>query len=955
MGDAVARLNITVLTRAALFISVQCAPVACPSVKITSPHDPATRPPFFFPFFFQGFRVFVTFEGSNTEVEYTSDPRWHLIATSGTALVSVQGRGVNATGAGSGPAGVSAVLAGGFGLTSLPVMINVLQSAALSAEATCPQSKLTPAGDPAGAAPLSIPSSADLSISVFLADGRSVALPFDERTRYEILTGGQFVSMKNNHIMVTGMNLTDSGRVEVRGTFPGVFNFSTPIVRLQVVRLRGLGVQLIYFGGGVGDGHTLRQLHCSGVFEGGDVRVSAELTDGSVQDVTQHTQMEATTGRGVLATKNGMIYGIGPGTASLTCTFASVTVQRAMSVVNNSTRITGVSILGFPTTLVGVANATTAMEVATRFENGAVLVFTTGGDAGVPWTDPEGLRGALLTFGGDDTGQSLNINSRSGRATLVGNSYRPILITVGTTACEGVSSHTSTEASVNLLPSADGDVDIGDATGLAVRPTMTGASVEIPIFLRSDGLLKAFEISLLESTGRLSVAGCLVGKDWSGAFSCTVNDPIGSVFIVGADVTSTRTGARVHVASVTLSAHHAGTAEIEGTRIKVASSLSDNLCPRCAIVAGRTPVLISNARRAMDAHAEDPPPLPRGSLKLQARRATGHGDVQGDANGDGVFDSSDYLFAQEFSLSPTGLIGCPLFGGVRCTPTANLSHWQLKQMDPVSDPLLSATAPRGNDLGFLLSVYSGKQRFCVEWASHSDSVSGLSIRVRLLDRDGLPARQQCKVLFILKTAMNTQAEFRTGSNKTAEGILIPAEYLDDGWYGIQSTGALHTEERVPFVFMIETMDGAGVTDDPMRRFPFYATRLPPYDLYFPKFQEFSDVRINDFVPAVTTESATTPLDDGPGTTTPITNVIPESTTPIPDAIPESTPLPAVTPVSVAVGVGGGVSLIALVALAAVGKRYWQAAVPAALVAKAPEPYSAPIIRIRMHPHATRIR
>ena len=84
-------------------------------------------------------------------------------------------------------------------------------------------------------------------------------------------------------------------------------------------------------------------------------------------------------------------------------------------------------------------------------------------------------------------------------------------------------------------------------------------------------------------------------------------------------------------------------------------------------------------------------------------------------------------------------------------------------------------------------------------------------------------------------------------------------------------------------------------------------------------------------------------------------MIPESTTPIPDAIPESTPLPAVTPVSVAVGVGGGVSLIALVALAAVGKRYWHAAVPAALVAKAPEPYSAPIIRIRMHPHATRIR
>ena len=60
--------------------------------------------------------------------------------------------------------------------------------------------------------------------------------------------------------------------------------------------------------------------------------------------------------------------------------------------------ITGVSILIFPTTLVGLSNATVAMEVATRFENGALLFFTNRADTGVPWTGPEGQRSTLLTL-----------------------------------------------------------------------------------------------------------------------------------------------------------------------------------------------------------------------------------------------------------------------------------------------------------------------------------------------------------------------------------------------------------------------------------------------------------------------------------------------------------------------------------------------------------------------------
>ena len=53
--------------------------------------------------------------------------------------------------------------------------------------------------------------------------------------------------------------------------------------------------------------------------------------------------------------------------------------------------------------------------------------------------------------------------------------------------------------------------------------------------------------------------------------------------------------------------------------------------------------------------------------------------VYGDANGDGVFDISDYLFAQEF-YNGAEYLGCPVHGGHGCQDRRNMTEWQVCAM-----------------------------------------------------------------------------------------------------------------------------------------------------------------------------------------------------------------------------------------------------------------------------------
>jgi hypothetical protein len=164
-------------------------------------------------------------------------------------------------------------------------------------------------------------------------------------------------------------------------------------------------------------------------------------------------------------------------------------------------------------------------------------------------------------------------------------------------------------------------------------------------------------------------------------------------------------------------------------------------------------------------------------------------------------------------------------------------------MDQVSDPRAGATVADLRDLNFMLQVYVNNLRFVVDWSQAYDPALGLTLRVRLADAVGQPAEKQCAVRFILATTANAGTSFTTPSVMTKEGLLVDAARLDDGWYGIQSTGPTLAAERIPFVFLVETVDAFGL-GGVARRFPFYSTTLPPYDASFQRFTPFDNATVN---------------------------------------------------------------------------------------------------------------
>ena len=123
---------------------------------------------------------------------------------------------------------------------------------------------------------------------------------------------------------------------------------------------------------------------------------------------------------------------------------------------------------------------------------------------------------------------SLMVDGR-GVVTLLSNWYGAVTISAQGAPCSNhIPPSSSLSTSPNLLPSVDGDVDLGSATGPKLNPIVVGSSFNVPVYLRSDGIVKSFEILLYVDDTKLGVTGCSAGADWSwtSGFVCSTNDPV---------------------------------------------------------------------------------------------------------------------------------------------------------------------------------------------------------------------------------------------------------------------------------------------------------------------------------------------------------------------------------------------------------------------------------------------
>lgn len=238
----------------------------------------------------------------------------------------------------------------------------------------------------------------------------------------------------------------------------------------------------------------------------------------------------------------------------------------------------------------------------------------------------------------------------------------------------------------------------------------------------------------------------------------------------------------------------------------------------------------------------------------------------GDGNGDGKFDITDYLFAQEY-YNGANILGCPTKGGIGCQTRTSLSNWQDAQLHPVSDP---SASNGGRDLFYIFNTYADKLRFVVG-IDFRVSIDYLYIGIKLVDRTGVvPQPGFSRVLFALRTTQPDLRFLETTWYDSTTGLLLVYGTMvsSDGWYAIRThanepnsttigmypmsleayqqvrmIGSSETNVGVAFSVETSTYDGNWVSD-PSRRFPFFGINYGPYAAGFDAFSPYAYINIS---------------------------------------------------------------------------------------------------------------
>lgn len=277
----------------------------------------------------------------------------------------------------------------------------------------------------------------------------------------------------------------------------------------------------------------------------------------------------------------------------------------------------------------------------------------------------------LVLFIAQDT-TKISLNETSGLVTLQANSPQDVRVSVY--VIQSPSLRDAFTFACNLDPDV-GDVDIGDVTGVPLKPVQVGESFVAPVRINSGGLvLGSFDAEVVYNSELLEVVGVDEGADMTGFFVSSQTGQTGKVRIAGALTIESQDYPVRHVADVKFRAISSGVAHVSGTVLMIAAddlvgSVIGIPVPR-SIVAGDVEVATDNnlgrLRRSLS-----PLPLfhPQPAVNTRTRRSvvacanppcsncTNGKREPGDTDGNCIFDIRDVKFAlvymteQQFNFS----------------------------------------------------------------------------------------------------------------------------------------------------------------------------------------------------------------------------------------------------------------------------------------------------------------
>ena len=777
-------------------------------------------------------------------------------------------------------------------------------------------SRLTIPGDSAMEAPISIATSAVVSVQVDFDDGSSQDFSDDSRTQISVVSAfagcAQIDDMRTLTVLAGALCAQLSIVASVPTVAPGLeATASTPLARFTSLQVWTVPYPS-FSGYEQMQVSSVGRVACSDVFQRTQLRASAQLSDGSSTDVTSST-VATSTSPAVLgidspgdATRWRLVPSA-PGSASVTVSFSSQSAVLAIDVLDEPVAMSSVSLsvsgvsASQSYTFAALVDTTRESSVHAQFADGTQIDDVLSAN----WLPA----GALVTFATSDAGV-ISSGGTSGEFTLRGNSEARTMLSA-LSACDAAV-RSDVVVAANLLP-AVGDVDLGQDEGLQFQ--QAGERVLVAVHANAaDGQLVNYQVEVEFDPAIFYASDCSSGE--VDGFTCTLNDPLQVAKLIASDTSSSAKGSSVSLGSFSLRVDATAVTLISGSIVELVRKANGGAVEiRTAdvpITAGRgyASVSYSGRRRVSEVRRLRSSALasrPRHELQSVSCTTQTSGTTSclagywGDVSGDCKLSSYDVLWAQEVYLN--------------LRPYHELCPWAQEQLDPTRD----GQAPTVEDAIYLQLAVSNKYRFLADVIVDSASVSqystgALDVIVRLLNDVSEPAseRTTVRVEIGFHSASATASWWEAvgapvfvsgASNGTAGGNwLATASNVGNGGYHVAvypQAGWPSLVETAGIAVMVETQDaeGNGAAD---RNFPFLGSSASPYaqlassDQPFRPYREFEVLSTTPTLPSAPDALPpwSPPLPSPPSSTPSQPRVLsaPLSPTPSPEL-----PLPLVPP------------------------------------------------------------
>lgn len=354
------------------------------------------------------------------------------------------------------------------------VTIEIVARWAVSAKLMCNEEtcddetlRLTSAGNVASLEPFSYSSSLHLGLVVALCNGSILSLPVKPKS-VQLLVNETV--HENDGMFIP---LTSVGRLTLRVLFGMEWGFSNMTVVLHVHGLSALRLEAP---------SVLYQVHCTRLWEQGQISLIANITDGTVMNVIRYSKLEAA---GVIFVEQGDRLGaVGSGMGFLLAEIGGTALTVTVTAIIESRLFRSVEVDALPESWNARLGEGYPLHVRPSppiptFNASLVL------DRSVRWAAAvEGV----VRFADDSM-------------YLLSDYYQPLSLSCVLRSCQGSDPVVvRQDVQVNVIPSQEGQVDFGDETGLPCKGRDVGTELEIPIYLFTSFPLLSFD-------GRIVIAG----------------------------------------------------------------------------------------------------------------------------------------------------------------------------------------------------------------------------------------------------------------------------------------------------------------------------------------------------------------------------------------------------------------------------------------------------------------